>query len=107
MVDFGKLKHRITLQSVSRVVAEGGRKTTTWPEIATVWARVEPTALGPVTRGERLDFPVSHKVTVPYSFSYRATRRIVYGSRVFLVNSQVNPSEENRVLVFDCEEETS
>ena len=107
MVDYGKLKHRVTLQSVSRVVAEGGRKETTWPTIATVWARVEPSALGPITRGERLEFPVSHKVTVPYSASYRATRRIVFGNRVFLVNAQVNPGEENRVLVFNCEEESN
>jgi SPP1 family predicted phage head-tail adaptor len=107
MVDYGKFKHRVTLQSVSHVVADGGRKTTTWPDIATVWARIDPAALGPQIRGDRLDFPVSHKVTVPYAAAYRATRRIIFGSRVFMVNSQVNPDEESRLLVFECEEGTN
>jgi SPP1 family predicted phage head-tail adaptor len=100
----GRLRHRVTLQSVSSTIGDGGRKTKTYTAIAEVWAAIEPAHQPPQVRGNKIEYPVSHKITTRYSALYGGARRILYGTREFDVHSLINPGEKNTSLVFRCEE---
>lgn len=102
---FGSRQHRVSLLAPEVSIGEGGRKITTWVEIAKVWAALKPTALPAQQRAERMDYPISHQVTLPYSAPYLAARRIDYGSRRFSVKSVINVDEANVTIIFQCEEE--
>lgn len=103
---YNNLKHRVSLFERLQVLGEGGRKTVTWQLISKVWSDLKPKPLGAVQRAERMEYPVTHTVLVPFHESYLATRRIDYGSRQFVVKSTINLMEENRWIEFQCEEET-
>lgn len=101
----GKMRHRVVLQSRATVVGDGGRKTTTYADIATVWASIEPQALDAEISADRLEFMVAFTITCHFSKDYLDTRRIGFGSRVFTVKSVLNPGETNEKLIFRAEEE--
>ncbi len=103
---YNNLKHRVSLYERLQVIGEGGRKTVTWQLISNVWADLKPKPLGAVQRAERMEYPVTHTLMVPYHSSYLTTRRIDYGSRQFVVKSTINVNEENHWIQFQCEEET-
>jgi SPP1 family predicted phage head-tail adaptor len=101
----GKMRHRVVLESRSTVVGDGGRKTITYAEIATVWVSIEPQALDAEISADRLEFAVAFTITCHFSKDYLDTRRIRFGSRIFTVKSVLNPGEANQKLVFRAEEE--
>lgn len=98
------MRHRVTLESQSVLIGDGGRKTVTYPAIATVWAAIEPKAQSPVVRGDQLDFPVTQQITVRYAANYTAARRITLSSRVFWVRAVINPGALDEYLIFNTEE---
>lgn len=101
----GKMRHRVVLESISTVIGDGGRKTTNYAEIATVWAAIVPQALDAEISADRLEFGVAFTITCHFSKDYLDTRRIRFGSRVFTVKSVLNPGEANEKLIFRAEEE--
>lgn len=103
----GSRRHRVILDGRSTVKGDGGLKTVTYLEIASVWARIEPRPLPPERQGEALTFPVAHRITVPFAAAYRAARRIRLGQRIFHVRSVTDPGEAHAELIFDCEETTA
>ena len=80
-----------------------------WIEVGTVWAAVEPLTgrermLAQANRSE-----LSHTVTIRYHAKFAnamemATRRIVYGSRIFSIQASVDRQEAHRWLNLSCSE---
>lgn len=96
--------HRVSLQSVSTSVGDGGRKVKNYSPIATIWAAIEPSQQSAQFRGGQTQFGVSHLVTTRYDAAYEGARRIIFGVRVFEVRSMINIDEKNQYLLFQCEE---
>lgn len=101
----GKMNHRVTLQSSQVTIGDGGRKTTVYADIATVWAAIEPQVLDGVITADHIEFPVFFTITCHFSKDYLDARRIRYGSRTFTVKSALNLSENNSHIVFRTEED--
>lgn len=104
ITDIGKMRHRVTLQSQASTTGDGGQRNVTYPDIATVWAAIEPSPHAPVLRGDHLDYPVTHIISLRYAPAYLAARRITLGARIFWVRSSINPGEKNEFIVFNAEE---
>lgn len=104
ITDSGKMRQRVTLEGQSSTVGAGGQRDVTYPAIATVWAAIEPSPHAPVLRGDHLDYPVTHIISLRYAAAYLATRRITMNGRIFWVRSTINPGEKNEFLVFNAEE---
>lgn len=103
----GKLDQRVTLQSYSAAVGTGGDKVETWPEIAKVWAHIKTVSRGALVRADKIEYPVSYEITIPYSSQYLAARRIVHRDTVYSVRTFINPDFKFEKLVFTCESGTA
>ena len=98
------MNKRVALEGRIETVGAGGLKSLSYPSVASVWAAIEPVPQQAEMRGGRLHMPVSHRITIPYHASYRATRQVRYGARVFEVVSLFNPHEASERLVLHCQE---
>jgi SPP1 family predicted phage head-tail adaptor len=96
--------HKVTLKNTTTTIGDGGQKIETYVPIATIWAAIEPSHNAPQFSGGKTEFPINHQITTRHASEYEATRRIVFGVRIFEVKSRVNMGEKNQYLVFNCEE---
>lgn len=103
-VKAGRLRHRVTLQSAADTADGGGGFTTTWSDVATVWAAIEPLAARERLFAQQLENPVTHRVTIRYRAGVTATMRLKFGARVFNIRGVINAGERDRTLELLCEE---
>lgn len=78
----GKLRERVTIQSVVQGVNSFGEATRTYVDDRTVWASVDGISsretLGP---NSQIDFSVSHRVRIRYVDGLNNTMRLVWRGR--------------------------
>lgn len=104
----GKLRHRITIQIPAGVRDAVGERITTWTDVATVWARINPLSVRELLAAGELHSETSHKITIRYSSlvsSVDASCRVLYGTRIFVLQGPPrNIDEANHTLEFLCSE---
>ncbi len=103
-VKAGRLRHRVTLQSAADTADGGGGFTTTWSDVATVWAAIEPLKSRERLFAQQLENPVTHRVTIRYRAGVTAKMRLEFGARVFNIRGVINAGERDRTLELLCEE---
>lgn len=103
-----QLNKRITVQSPAGNRDAYGERTTTWTDVATVWAAVMPLSARELQAGGAIHGELTHKVQVRYSAALAAADaswRIMFGARILVLTGPVrNINEGNRVLEFLCAE---
>lgn len=105
----GRLRHRITLQSPGGTRDEVGERTTTWNDVATVWASVEPLSTGERHVAAQAHAFVTHRVTIRYDSlvaAIDASWRVLFGARVLTIEGVRNLEERNSVIELVCTEST-
>ena len=107
----GRLDKCVVVQSRSSTKDAYGHELNSWSEVGTVWANIKPGAGSERVRAMQVAGTVSHTVLVRYAPAFTppkgaAALRILYGSRVFNVLSAINEEEQNRWIIFVCEEGT-
>ncbi len=103
-VKAGRLRHRVTLQNAADTADGGGGFTTTWSDVATVWAAIEPLKSRERLFAQQLETPVTHRVTIRYRAGVTAKMRLKFGARVFNIRGVINAGERDRTLELLCEE---
>ena len=108
MLDAGRLRDRVTIQTRSVTRDAYGAEVVTWATLATVWASVETlsgreylaTISGgiPQVRSERLS-----RVVIRYRSDVREYMQIVYGNRTLRIE-QVLEAERREALHLMCSE---
>jgi SPP1 family predicted phage head-tail adaptor len=99
-----KLRHRITLQSKTKVKDSEGITKEKWADVMTVWAAVEP------LRGREYfqAAAVNQENTVRFRIRYRAgvtpNMRVKYGSRLFDIKSVIDIEERHVEMHLMCQE---
>lgn len=101
----GKLRHRITIQQPTNTAGSMGQVTTTWSDLATVWASVEPLSGSERWRAQQVQPGVSHKVTLRYLAGVTPAMRVQHGTRYLNIDSVLNTEERNVELVLNCVEQ--
>lgn len=101
----GFLRHQVALQAQTTTQTSSGAPQETWNTILTCFAGVE-------SIHEREDFQtsqfvaqVTHRITVRWpgaSIAIGGPMQIMFGSRIFKVQTVVNVQERNRVLQLYC-----
>ena len=102
----GDLRHRVTIMS-STVTPDGiGGGARTAVQVATVWARMEPTSSREVARGGGIRDQTWWRVTIRYpdSFTVRSDMHLVWQGRTFYIKGILQSDAVNRWLVLDCME---
>ncbi len=108
MTPAGKLKHRVTLQQPGGTRDAVGERTTTWSNIATVWAAVEPLSTSQLAAAAQLQTGASIRVTVRWSSAIAgiaADWRVLFGSRILVIAAPPrNVTEGNQIIELLCSE---
>ncbi|MFZ5829817.1 MAG: phage head closure protein [Planctomycetota bacterium] len=101
----GQFNKRVEIQSPQETFS-GGERTVTWVTVATVWAKIETTAVGESQPGQQTRGEATHKVTLRYKASLLNSRaRLKYGSRyLYLAGPPVDVDERGVEYELTCKE---
>lgn len=94
----GKMKQRVSIQSITQASDGQGGFTESWATDATVWAYVRPVKGYEKYQAQQVQTPVTHKITIRYRTGVTTKQRILFGSRVFNIKEVLNPDEANHFL---------
>ena len=101
----GALRHRLTLEAVSRVDDEGGGGIVLWTPVSEVWAGIEPLPGREVVLADGVKAVVTHEVRLRHREGVDSTMRFVRPTGGLLEIRAVRDVEERRRwLVCQCEE---
>jgi len=110
----GELRHRINLIRQSSTKGEYGQDVVSWSTDKTVWAAIWPIKGQEYYNAQSVQSVVTHKVRIRHTtFSNTTTitpkHRIELkdGSRMWEIESVINPDERNIYLQLMCKETTS
>ena len=100
----GKMRHRISLESVGRTSDDAGGFSSGWDEAAEIWAHVKPASARENFRDMQLAEEKTYEVTIRYRDNASASQRIKFGTRIFNIRQVRNRDERSRYLDILCEE---
>jgi SPP1 family predicted phage head-tail adaptor len=103
----GNLRHRVILQSPGGVIDEFGERETTWTDVATVWASIDPLSVREQFLAQQAQSITTHKVKFRYDSSLsviNASWRVKFGTRVFVIDGVINKDERNKEYELLCTE---
>ena len=99
-VEAGKLRHKIELQSKSRLPDGIGGYTIDWETVAHPMAWIRPRSGTETVIGMQLQDETTHDIVIRYKASRNVTPedRILFGNRAFAIIAVINVEERNRWL---------
>ena len=100
-----RLRHLVSLQTRSTAQDSSGGQVNTWADWATgVYAEILPITGRELFAAQAVQQSVSHTVILRYRPGVNAAMRLVFGSRLFNINSVIDPEERRRWLSLTCDE---
>lgn len=105
-VKLGALRHRITVQASARSSSATGARTESWQDVATAWAEIKPHAARELSAADNRYQETSHQITLRFRPGIGRKQRVLFGSRVFQIETVINSMERNRWLHLLCKEIT-
>ena len=103
----GKLTKSVIIQSPTGDRDAVGERTTTWTNVATVWASIDPLSAREIFAAAQAQSEVTQKVMIRYDSSISAITnawRVAYGSRYLVVEGVRNIDEKNEMYELMCSE---
>lgn len=102
----GRLRHRITIQQQA-VTGQNdyGEDIYEWTDVAIVWAEVQPLTGREYWAAEQVNAETTHQVRLRYLSDIEPSMRILFGSRVLVIESVFNVDERDRELVVTARED--
>jgi len=102
----GRLDKRITIQvSTSDSRDSFGDSTPAWTDLATVWAEIVPISGREFWAAQAVNAEKDLRITIRYRDDITPKNRIVYGSRVFDIQSVIDMRGMREELQIMCREE--
>ena len=105
-VSVGELRHKVTVQKPI-TVSDAGYESVSYTDVATVWASIAPLKGREFWTAKQIASTVTHRVIIRYRSDVSANYRILFGSRVFDIETVRNIDERGRWLVMECIERTT
>lgn len=108
MLTAGQLRESITVQSPTEASDGAGGTTTTWADVATVWAQVVTTMAGEtLARSQQAQAGITHVVSTWYRSDVavaQPTWRLSWGSRTLAIQGVDDVDSRRAELRFLCRE---
>ena len=79
----GDLRHRVLIQQQVTTRDDDGVSHTTWVDVATVWAAVEPLSAREFIQSGQTQAAVTARITIRYRAGLQASMRILHRGQVF------------------------
>jgi len=100
----GDLRHRLTLQEVQRVSDGAGGFSTSWTDVADVWAQLAPAGGSEGVEAGRLAGKRAYQIVVRYRSGVEPAMRFRFGTRIFEILAVIDMDERHQWLRCLCEE---
>lgn len=99
----GALRKRVTFQTRSTAQDAAGQQLTTWADVFTASASIEPVSARELLAAQAVRSEISHKITLRYRSEFAnpqtvAAMRCVYKGRIFNIGGALNFEERNRTV---------
>lgn len=104
MMRAGPLRCRVTIEEPVETEGADGSIMTAWETFATTWASVEPLIGKEYFAQQREQATVSHRIRMRQIAGITHKMRVVWGARIFEIESVLNVGERNREIVLMCQE---
>src|SRR5689334_11747542 len=98
IVNFGDLRHRVTIQQPTYTTNNLGERVPGWSMIGRAWVALNPVIGREVELARTFAATVTHKITMRYRAGLTPNLRLVLGSRIFAINGIVDLEERHRWL---------
>lgn len=79
-------------------VGRGINRTEDWTEVCSVFGSIRPISASEIIRSGREEMKTSHRIRIWYREGLNSHMRIMYGTRLFEINSIINIDERSRVI---------
>jgi len=99
----GNLKHKVTIQTYSETQSSFGEPVKSWVNLTQAYASITPLSAKEFFKAG-VQAEASHKVEIRYVPGVTSKMRVLYGVRVFSIESVLNIREANKSLVLVCSE---
>lgn len=106
-MDCGRFVHSIILRSPGGVRDAVGERSTTWTNVATVYASINPLTARELFLAGQQQMNVTHKIMIQYDSTIAAIDNdwtVLFGSRVFVITGIRNINEMNEMVELLCSE---
>jgi len=103
-VNIRELRHRITIQSISRSSDGQGGWTIGWITLAEVWAKVTPKVKKEIYSTEQIRPVSTHEIIIRHLDGISADARILFDGRVFQIKGIKKEEEQRFFMYIDAEE---
>lgn len=100
----GDLRERIVIEQVATTRDAVGGQVETWSNLATLWARVQPTSASERFYRQATNAAAGWKISIRYRTDITTKMRIVWGSRRFEIRGVQNIDEQKRFLELAADE---
>lgn len=98
VANVGAMRERVTLYAQTQTVSTAGDITTTWAELATFWARVQPLSATQIMLAGRDDAVRRYEMTIRYRSDVSTNSRIMWRGRRFDVTGVTDETEQRVFL---------
>lgn len=100
----GTLRHRLTLEQLSRTSDGGGGVTESWVQVAQVWGQLTPLKGGERVEAARIAGRHMHDISLRYRADVEPSMRFRLGVRIFHILSIEDVDGRGKWLKVLCEE---
>lgn len=102
----GRLRHRITIQYKSATTQNtAGEEVVTWAKYVDAWASIKPLRGQEYLQARQTQANVDHRIELRYQAGITPEMRVVFGSRIFSIESVLNVDERDFLLQLMCGEQ--
>lgn len=100
----GDLRHRVTIQKQTADTDSFGDEQNVWQDIATVWAAVEPLRGREFFQSQKENAETTVRIRIRYRNGITQDMRVVFGDKVYEINSIIDIDERHTELQLMCQE---
>jgi len=103
----GQLRHLVILQSPTGSRDAVGERTTTWTDVDTVRASIDPVVAGERYVDPQIVGSITHRLRIRYGSEIAAidsTWRVLFGTRIFTISGVRDIREKHHSMELLCNE---
>ena len=100
----GRLRHRIEIQQATETRNNYGEPVVSWATFRKCWASVEPLRGRELWAALEQQARVSTRIRIRYLADVTPKTRILYATRIYLINSIIDEEERHINMQLMCEE---
>jgi SPP1 family predicted phage head-tail adaptor len=104
MIEAGKLRHRVIIQTATEARDSYGQPIQTWATFDEVWAEILPLRGTELFTAQQVQSKVVSKIKIRYLAGVSPKMRVLFGARIYQIESIINTTERNVESVLMCSE---